>query len=268
MEDSVSKGGRFVVDGVAFESAPTNPRLTASPRLFLGRDGVTGFEGGVAARGESVDRVYRDGNFPRRVSRASRTCSLAGVALAPVQAGLESLNDAIVGIGLSQWPRMPFRVEWTKYGRTKWGMATLAGTPDFKDRMLDTRMGVADFFVQMSFEDPNWYGDAREATVAANTPARVRHEGNTVAFPKLTIRGSSEGGYSVTSGNRRYTVTAGLWSHSPHVIDMASGLLTIGGVRIPGAITRADTWGIVPGGLTEFKVSAGTMTISYFDTWG
>src|SRR5690606_2498931 len=92
--------------------------------------------------------------------------------------------------------------------------------------------------------DPRTFGESRTfGPVATATSVATYHYGNFPATPVFTVAGSSPGGYEVQGqGGRRYIVTRPLAHGDPHIIDLATGLLRVGGAVVYGGVSRADSW--------------------------
>lgn len=120
--------------------------------------------------------------------------------------------------------------------------------------------------------DPYKYGTARSVSTPQGAPLDVFQMGNAPAWPVLTVTGSMPGGYDAVLGSRLVEVRAPLESGKPHVINMRTGRITIGGARAYGVFGSSDLHVIEPGSTQGFYPTAktsGTATfkLAYSDTY-
>lgn len=227
-------------------------------------DGFEGIDDGVDMRRDSVERPQAHGDFELPGFLASRVSSLSGWCRADSHAELLHFRSILTGI-LGHGGTGKLVARWG--GDPRWGMAGRAGpAPKFKVRAKTPR--IADWQLQLWFPDPRLYGETR--VFAAGELAH--HYGNFPAAPVFTVSGSMPSGYTINGpAGKKYIVTRAVTSGAPHTIDMATGLLSVGGAVVFGAVSRADTWG-VPGGAqvahTLVPVSgSGSVSVAVRDTF-
>lgn len=127
------------------------------------------------------------------------------------------------------------------------------------------------FQIPLEAVDPFKYGAASNDSFTIGSSGTFFHRGTVPAWPVVTVTGSLPAGYTLTRGSRQVTVTAPVTSGNPHVLDMRTGILTVGGSRAYGAISTAEYWAINPGPRQSVSASAssgsGTVRLDVLDTY-
>lgn len=128
------------------------------------------------------------------------------------------------------------------------------------------------FDMELKFPDPFKYGASRSFNVALGSAVTVYQRGYFGAWPIITVTGSAPGGYAVSLGGRLVRVVAPLVSGSPHTLDMRTGILRAGGVRVHAGITVAEYWTVPPGirsvvGTAPVTTGTATVAVSFKDTY-
>ena len=224
--------------------------------FYIKGQGLKGLFSGVGVRDKSVERPQGHGDFDIPPTRSARFLTIGGPCIAESAERLDWYNRVLTGL-LSGGESG--RVVFDMPGGPLWGDARLQGTPEFEPTLWGQR---ADWQLSLKFADPRLFGDAR--TFAAGEPAY--HYGNFPAIPVFTISGDMPGGYAIDGPNgKQFRVTKPLVPGQPHVIDMATGWLTVGGVVQTGVVARGDVWAI-PGGaqVTNYvtPITTGSATTS------
>jgi len=212
--------------------------------VFNGGAGQDGFYiralkglGGVGVRSDSVPRPQAHGEFDVPVFRTARVVSMEGPCIsgsAEVMQHREDMFTAILSEGQSG------QVVFDMPGGPRWGMARLADTPEFDPEIWGQR---SQYLIQFKFANPRLFGSSKSFASGES----AYHYGNFPATPVFTVSGTMSG-YTINGpGGKKFTVTAAVTAGNPHTIDMATGLLTVGGVTVFGAVSRADTWAIAGG---------------------
>lgn len=155
----------------------------------------------------------------------------------------------------------------TDAGLSRWANAKLAGLD-----WTEVTRGTIRFQARFKCVDPFKYGASNSFSVALGSAVTVFHRGTVPAWPVVTVTGSAPGGYAVSLGGRLVRVVAPLVSGSPHTLDMRTGILRAGGVRVHSAITVAEYWSVPPGVgsvANTAPVTTGTATVrfDFYDTY-
>ena len=235
---------------------------------FSGGDGQEGFFirewsgwwGGVDPKTDAVARPQADGDFDVPGFLEPRILTLTGRCHAKSAEYLEQYElrlSGLFGSGKSQ------RVMVDGPGGTQWADGRRAGS-EFE---IELWGAYAAYQLVVKFANPRKFGESHSFT---GTAPVAYHYGNFGATPILTVTGSMSG-YTIVGPTGNFTVTAAVVSGSPHLIDMATGALTVGGVRTFGAVSSAALW-TVPGGaqVTHTLVPAsgsGSLTVTVVDTF-
>lgn len=224
-------------------------------------NGLTGWADGVTQRRDETVFPQAHGSFDTPGFGSARVVSIQGLCFADSDARLGWRKSQLTGL-LSDGGMDRLVVDYQ--GVVSWADVRLAaGSPIlFTDRVPGR---IADYQIQFWAPDPRRYGATNTFT---GVSATIWHYGNFAAAPVLTVSGASAGGYTVTGpGGALYVVTAALVAGHPHVIDMATGLLSIDGVVQSGVVSTATTWTVPPGQQVTVSVSAGTLSVAVLDTY-
>jgi hypothetical protein len=211
--------------------------------FFIGPDGFEGWDDGVDVKRDGASRPQAHGDFDVPGFLESRVVSLSGDVVVDPTKGRAWMRSALTGLGADG---NSMRVVVEHNGETQWADGRLALKTKFKATGTDKRH--ATFQLQLWFANPRKFGDAVAFPNAKYSLAEVHHRGNFAAVPIHTVTGSMPAGYTINGpAGKKFTVTAPVTSGNPHVIDMATGRVTVNGSVVLGAVTRGDTWSI-PGG--------------------
>jgi hypothetical protein len=210
---------------------------------------VTGLDG-VDMRSASVDRPQAHGDFELPGFLAARIVTVSGKCFAesPERLGWyrRQLSGLLAGGGTGT-----VMFDWL--GEKVSATGQRVGKPEFIDSVLPGR--IADYVIQFRFPNPRLFGESH--TFGPASSVSVHHYGNFTAAPVLTVSGSAAG-YTIPGPNgKAFIVTQAITADSPHMIDMATGLLTVGGAVVTGGISRGDLWGVPAGSPLVMSVNNG-----------
>lgn len=233
--------------------------------LFIGPDGLVGLDEGVAQRRSESQKPWAQGSFDVPSFGAARVISLSGWARAVSPEKLGWWKHRLTGL-LADGHAGVLSVD--HQGLQLTTSVRLAGTTRLVPMKRSRRRG--DFQIQFWAANPRLFGET--LVVGPGTTVAILHRGNFPATAVLTIAGTMPAGYTVLGPDGKvFTVTAAVVSGHPHTIEMSSGLLTVDGAYVYGAITAAQTWAVPPGALvtaTLVPVSgSGTLTATVRDTY-
>lgn len=111
------------------------------------------------------------------------------------------------------------------------------------------------FEMELNFDDPFRYGEARSFQVASGDTAMAFHRGTVEAWPTVTVTGNMPGGYSVRFGGAEVTVTESLLPGETHRIEYRTRRLYINNEFYMGLFGSATFRPCKPGVRTEFRVT-------------
>jgi len=233
--------------------------MKVSEGFELHPDGVDGWDSGSEIRRDEVARAIAHGSFDAPGFQTARVVIIPGRCVAPSLEKLGWYRSQLIGLLADGGSA---RVMVDEYGETQWATARLGARTRWKSF---GGAGYADFQLTLWCPDPRKFGSARTFGPASSVSAH--HFGNFPAAPVLTVEGTVSG-YTINGPDGKgFVVTAALTSGHPHVIDMATGRLSIDGVVQVGAVSRAETWTVPPGQQVTMSVTAGTLTAEVLDTY-
>jgi hypothetical protein len=234
------------------------------------KDGLDGWDDGVAMRGEKQARPQAHGSMVLPNYQESRTVTITGIITATSARQQAGARDRITGLlsggGLG-------RLEVQRSFGTRWADAQL------ENSSVDPRRGSckSDFQIQLWCPDARIFGDANGLDgggfpITMGQSVQVFHYGNAAATPLITVTGDFPNGYTLTGPDgKAYVVTAALAAGTTHTIDMTHGLLRTNQYYFTGGVGDADVWTIPPGQQITMGLSAtsgsGTAVIDVLDTY-
>lgn len=238
---------------------PADPR-NPDDCIFLFPDGFEGFEGGVEATGEKINRSNGDGAFSLDSFLAARVMTLRGGMTAPTP----SLLIHKTRLFTSQFRGdREITVSATDEAGHSWRRVRRQKTP------IITRNGndrcYAEFEVTMWAPDPHFYGRTRKSVPGAPS----YHRGNSDAVPRVIVMGPHPTGYKLGDGRGgEIIVTQPLSAGVQDVIDLDEGWVRRNGVLISGAVSKFKPWTIPPYGqvVHTFTGGSGWVSIEVTDT--
>lgn len=193
-------------------------------------------------RRDETAMQQRHGSFGAQSFLESRVMSISGRCYADSPQKLLKYSEQLSGVLAGGLPQ---RIVVERAGEMRWAVGQLASKTEFDIEVWGQR---ASYQIQVWFPDPRKFGNI-QAFPLNGTPfdGVVAYQyGNFPATPTITVNGSASG-YTVNGPTGFYVVTRALQTGHPHVIDMNTGLLSVDGVTVYGAVSRADTWTIPPG---------------------
>lgn len=236
---------------------------TGDRGFFIEAGGLEGWSDTPPTRVESLDLPQGHGSYDAEAYYEARVVTVTGACIATSAQELEQQRNALVGA---------LRGELTIHGNYR-GLKTYAtgrrfGTTKFQDVTPGKR---ARYQFSVRCPNPRRFGDTQHYRGAAGETVQAFHWGNFDATPVLTITGTMPR-YSI-KGPRGlvYDVNAPVAAGAPHVIDLATGRLTIGGTPRYGLVTTADLWTIPPGTKVPHTLvpasGTGTLDVAPKDTY-
>ncbi|NKG22202.1 hypothetical protein [Paeniglutamicibacter terrestris] len=156
------------------------------------------------------------------------------------------------------------------HGATQWAMVDPRPGSEVDTEFLTENM--LRFQIPLEAIDPFKYGEARSFSAAVGEGFDVYQRGTVPAIATVTVTGSLPGGYELLLGGRLVTVERAVTSGSPHVVDMRTGILRVGGAVDRGGIVYSELFKIAPGMPQNFYSVArtpgtGTVKVAFNDTY-
>jgi hypothetical protein len=226
-------------------------------------DGFKGWDDSTPTKRQKVDRPWAHGAFGIRGFRDSRIVTLAGYCFADSEQQLDWYGSQLTGL-LADGDVGQIVVEHS--GKTTWTQCYVDDEPQFD---VIASGAAATYELKLWCPNPRKFGNTNTPPAAATVTSY--HYGNFPATSVITVSGSMSGYTIAGPTGKLYTVTQPVVAGHPHVIDMATGLLSIDGAYVTGVVSRGDTWAVPPGAqvvqtLTPLSGS-GVMSVSTLDTY-
>ncbi|OOB90750.1 hypothetical protein [Rathayibacter sp. VKM Ac-2630] len=243
----------FTIGGVEVHGRPDG--LAPPDGIYLGPGGADAWWESAEMERDVVKRPGAPGAFDTPGQLGDKLLPFSGVIITPSEEETEELSRKVRGLIADGSLTTVTDGTWMMRGR-------LSGRSRAVPRRGNRRF--ADWIVTVWCPDPRKYGETKHFTAGE----RASHRGNFTALPVYTVSGNAPAGYPLYGpGGRRYDVVQPLKLGTPHVIDMRDGLLRIDGAVVPGAATRADTWGIPAGAQIVHSIGPGlTLDVALTDT--
>lgn len=219
--------------------------------FYIEDKGLQGLLSGVDVRSNDVPRPDAHGDFVTPGFLEARIVSWSGPVIAPSLRELLRRGRQLTGLlagGLQG------RVMFDLPSGPLWGNGQLAMKTEFDPDMWEDFNGSmrSPYSVSLKFANPRLFGETRLFGAAGNVFFLAHHYGNFPAAPVFTVTGDMPNGYWIYGPNDKvFAVIAPVVPGVPHVIDMATGYLTVGGVVTFGKVTVADTWTVPSGGVVS-----------------
>ena len=227
-------------EGLVLRGAPSP---SAETGLFVGRDGLQGWQGLPARRREAMVRALADGEHDVPVRLPARVITIdPGVILARSEQELQRWCDQMNGWGAGGGR---FALVVTHLGQT-----LSASVRVIASEGVDLQRRAGGFLrgslsAQLVAADPRKYAAEQTFGVAAGGgSALVPSRGNFPAHPVIEIP-SAPSSWSVTSPAGVFTVT-GATAGGTHRVDMRTGRVTRNGVWMSG-VGRGRLWAVPDG---------------------
>lgn len=204
--------------------------------LTIVKDGLDGWDDGVAMRGEKTGRTQAHGAYFEPRHQEPRTITMNGLIMAGSDVEQETVGNQVSGLLADGLEDM---IEVAKAGKPSWAMCSLDVAS------VNPRRGTfwSDFQIVLWCADPRKFGEVRKFTAAVGAPTVAFQWGNHPATPTFIVRGDMPGGYTITIDGWDYQVLIPLTSAAPHRIDYNDGVLRRDGIVINGnlGITNLTT---------------------------
>lgn len=223
--------------------------------IFLGPDGVSGFTGGTADRGEQTARPYGDGALSVDGFLSAGALVLEGGIIAPTPEELVQKINRFVAEFKSREIVVSARDEGGRY----WRMARRNSLPTITRHGRDRCF--AKFQAQLWLPDPHYYGLTR------SHPAGVRaaNYGSADAIPTVRVKGPQPAGYTIGDGEGgEVVVTQALGAGGTDVIDLRTGWVRRAGVIVSGAVSKFQPW-VVPAYGSKVHTFTGDASLVSFE---
>lgn len=214
-------------------------RIPGQPGLFLGKNGLAGWDRLPASRRNAEDRPNDHGQTDSPTYLPSRVVTATGYLYGRDPWDLGNMIDQVNGIGASG-DRELFTVDNLERLRFAYGRRVLAAA-----QQSSRAQHRGEFEIQMVFANPRKFEAAerypREGGTA--TSVAIRSTGNFAAHPRIVLP-SAPSSYSISSPGGTFTVS-GAPSGGTHEVDLATGRVTRNGVYI--GLGSGDLWAIPRG---------------------
>lgn len=239
------RGGGLVIRGAPSPSAETG--------LFVGRDGLQGWQGLPARRREAMARAVSEGEFDVPVRLPARVITIdPGVILARTEFELQQWCDQVNG-----WGATGLRF-WIVVDHLGQQLTSLVRVISSEGSDVQRRAGGflrGSMSAQLVAADPRKYAvNATPFVVsAAGGAVLVPSRGNFPATPTIEIP-SAPSSWSVTSPAGTFSIT-GATAGGTHRLDMRTGRVTRNGAWMPG-VGRGRLWAVPNGTQWEHTLSA------------
>ncbi|MCW2165063.1 hypothetical protein B0I12_002218 [Microbacterium hydrothermale] len=241
--------------GLDIRSAPTSGEPYG---LYLGPRGFTGWDDQPVTRRTAAERPNAHGEFDVPGFLAGRLISIAnGICIARSTTDLEKWRALVTGHGADG---SPFPVNVEKGGHLHTATARLAGGQ--QTTFVDNGSGLrASFSMAWWAADPRRYEKPDPSEVNAPGPSiSILNRGNFPASPRLVVRGSQPGGYTITGpGGRQIIVQRPLNTGEAHTIDLSTGRLYVNGQRVIRGFARLQMFTVPASSAIQVSVSGGTI---------
>lgn len=205
-------------------------------------------------KGQEVERVGREGDFPLPQSYHSRIIELGGNVHAQDHDSLHAIGEQ-----LTSMLRHPARFEVFGHGSNQWATVQRGS----KIRFTPVTDTLAVYSVTLKAPDPRKYGATRRYPATGTQPVgsnmQIPYSGTYPAAPRFTVTGYMPGGYtSYAGGTRPFKVTEGVNTGEVISNDFDTGAVYQDGVRIYGRSSSPRLTWIEPGTLFTANVQANT----------
>lgn len=246
-------------DGRVVRGVPTPDNLEG---LFIGPNGLQGWQGLPARRREAMARPLANGEYDVPVRLPARVISIdPGIILASSKEQLQRLIDQVNGWGATG-ERFPLTASDGGDPRTSYVRVISAEGVDLQRQAGGIHHGS--MRVQFLAADPRQYATTPRKTPApAGTAVMVESRGNFPLYPIIEIP-DAPSNYTVSSPAGTFTVT-GATAGGLHQLFLRNGRVHRDGVWMRG-IGRGDRWA-VPNGTEMPHTLSVTGRLLGYDTW-
>ena len=227
-------------------------------------DNMPGWWDRPEPKSKGVSRTIADGSFKTPIDYENRLITINGRVKSSNHDYLHQAAGIITSLGFRGGAKLLV----DGHGPAQWATVDPRGsaTCEFE---TDTYLR---FQIPLEAIDPFKYGEARSFSAAVGEGFDVYQRGTVPAIPTVTVTGSFPGGYELTLGGRLVTVERAVTSGSPHVVDMRTGILRVGGSVDRGGIVYSELFKIAPGMPQNFYTVArtsgtGTVKVAFNDTY-
>lgn len=234
------RGDGRVIRGAPSPSTPTG--------LFVGRDGLQGWQGLPARRREALVRALSDGEHDVPVRLPSRVITIdPGHVLAESEFDLRKLCDKANGWG-ARGNRFDLTVD--QLGQMLTATVRVIAAEAYDRQRRAGGMFLGAWSATLVAPDPRKYAPPVPYTVGSpGGSVWVSSEGNFPAHPTIEIP-DAPSSYSVSSMGGVFTVT-GATGGGTHRVDLMTGRVYRNGVLLPG-VGHGQLWAIPNG--TQWQV--------------
>jgi len=211
-----------------------------------------------------VPRPRADGDFESQIDYEPRLITFTGRVVSSNHGYLHQAAGILAALPFRG--KKKFLVD--GHGPTQWATVDPRGKVS-TTFPTDTRL---EFQIPLEAIDPFKYGESYSPSGAVGAGFDVFHRGTVPALPVVTVAGSLPGGYELSLGGRLVSVSRAVTSGSPHTVDMATGILRVGGSVARGGFEYSELLSVDPGLPQNFysvarTTGSGTVTVRFSDTY-
>lgn len=224
---------------------------------------LTGWYETPATKGNEEERALADGDYDAQLYYASRMITIDGILFFSNRGlAIQALEALAVASSLASRALIV-----TDFGLTRFANVKSQGV-DFTPMTTN----AIRWQIRLKATDPYKYGEAQSFSGAVGSGFDVYQRGTVPANAVVTVTGSFPGGYELTLGGRLVSVTRAVTSGSPHVLDMRTGILRVGGAVARSGFEYAELFKVQPGIPQNFYSVArtsgsGTVKLAFNDTF-
>lgn len=207
--------------------------------FFVDPDGFEGWHDAPTTRQLDVEIPAGHGSYDAAEFYDARIVTVSGYCHARTADRLGQFRSELVAVLQG---RVKLRVD--DIGSETFAYGRRFGQPKFQ---VDHASRRARFQFSVRCADPLRYGERTPLRVTGPGEAQpIYHRGNFPSAPQLLVRGAMPG-YRVEGPGSTFVVGQAVTAERPHLLDTATGLLSINGEVQLGAITSGTGWVIAPG---------------------
>lgn len=207
--------------------------------FFISPDGFEGWTDAPNTRSQETELPSEHGSYDSVEFYEARVVTVSGSCLARSEGELGQLRNELMAVLQGR-----VRLDGNYQGERTFAHGRRFGTPRFQT-VIPGRRARYQFAVRCA--DPRRYGDRVPLAVTGpNVSQVIYHRGNFPAPLQMLVRGTMPG-YRVEGPGYTFAVGQAVTADRPHLLDTATGHLSINGEVQLGAVTSGTGWVIAPG---------------------